>query len=92
MSTEHKYEIKGSFGNYSVLYGRGYPNSEFIRYTVLTLRGAKRVIRRHKRKIARGKIPLPGKYGIVHTEEALTSQDVETRIRELEHELGIGPS
>lgn len=88
--SEMKYEIKGShFADYSVYYGRGYPSSEAIRYCCLTRRGARRVIRRHKRKLAQGKIGPPVKYGITYTEEAVSEQDVERRIQELEKELGI---
>ena len=85
---DFKYEIKGGPGSYSVLYGSGYPSSDFIRYNCLTLRGAKRAIRRHRRRLAKGKAPS-NRYGIIHTEEALTSQEVEAHIAQLERELGI---
>ena len=84
-----KYEIKGTGGCYSVPYGEGYPYSEFIRYTVFTMWGAKRVIRRHKRRLAKGKVQPGNRYEIAYTEEALTPQDVKTRIKQLERELGI---
>ena len=91
MSTEGmKYEIRGGPGAYSVHYGPGYPFGEFIRYTCLTLRGAKRAIRRHKRRLRRGNVSQPSQYGIIYTEDAISHNDVEARIKQLERELGMG--
>lgn len=65
-----KYEVRRTFPMYEVWYGVGYPYSNLIRSACLTMRTAKRAIRRHRAKVARGKAAASNHnpHGILYTE------------------------